>query len=286
MKSHAGLQKGMALIAVLWLTAAMGLIISGIVREVRSEAHSVGFARNLLRARMQADAALLLVLQKIKAEQIQLQPSMQQINVNFEGQMYPVQITPLNGLIDINRASAALLTKLYQHAAQLDSRSATTLAQATVDSRQSKNAKGELWEFQSTEDLLRVKGMTYFIYAKIKSLVTAELRSGSGLVNPLAASQTTLELLLDGDRSRASAFVAQRQSNLKPPDSSFFNPEFIQMTPSECFSLQTKIMLTDGDILQKSINTQWTPDPRSGLPWRILSTQEYISSALAERPAS
>ena len=281
MKSSPGSRKGMALIAVLWLTAAMGLIVAGIVNEVKTEARSTGLQRDILRGSAQADAAFLLVLQKMQAQPSPLMPGIQQTSVDFEQQTYLVQVTPLNGLIDINRASERLLTGLYQHVGQLAPQGATALAQATIDSRQTKNARGEPWEFQSTEDLMRVRGMTYTTYAKINHAVTAELRAGSGLVNPLAAPYATLVVLLDGDGSRASAFFAQRQTSPGAPDTSFFNPELIQMATTESFSLQSKILLINGDLLHKNLNIQWTTDPRSGLPWRILSSQQFIQPASA-----
>lgn len=281
MKGSPGSRKGMALIAVLWLTAAMGLIVAGIVNEVKTEARSTGLQRDILRGSAQADAAFLLVLQKMQAQPSPLTPGIQQSSVDFEQQTHLVQVTPLNGLIDINRASERLLTGLYQHVGQLAPQGATALAKATIDSRQAKNARGEPWEFQSTEDLMRVRGMTYTTYAKINHAVTAELRAGSGLVNPLAAPYATLVVLLDGDSSRASAFFAQRQASPDATDTSFFNPELIQMATTESFSLQSKILLINGDLLHKNLNIQWTTDPRSGLPWRILSSQQFIQPASA-----
>lgn len=286
MKACPGGQKGMALIAVLWLTAAMGLIIAGIVQEVRSEARSIGLQRDMLRGSTQADAALLLALQKIQADPTLIKPAIQAISVNFDGQPLLVDMTPLDGLIDINRAPIQLLTLMYQHAGQLDLQGAAALAQATIDSRLLKNGRGEAWEFESTEDLMRVSGMTYSTYAKIKNVVTTELPSGSGLVNPLAAPLATLELLLNGDQARASVFFAQRQASPNAPDTSFFNPELIQMEPSQSFNLQTNIILMNGDVLHKHLNVQWTADPRSGLPWRILGSQQYLRAIPAVAQAS
>jgi general secretion pathway protein K len=279
LKSRSGAHKGMALIAVLWLTAAMGLIVAGVVHEVKTEARSTGLQRDILRGSTQADAAFLLVLQEMQAQPSPLTAGIRQASVGFEQQTFLVQVTPLDGLIDINRASERLLTGLFQHVGQLSPQDAATLAKATIESRQTKNDKGGAWDFQSTEDLMRVPGMTYATYAKIKKLVTAELRSGSGLVNPLAASPATLLLLLDGDSSRASAYFAQRQASPGTPDTSFFNPELIQMAPTESFSLQTKIMLINGDVLNKSLSVQWATDPRTGLPWRILSSQQFLEPA-------
>ena len=170
-------QRGVALIAVLWLVAAMGLIITGLVQAVRSEARTTGLQRQALVANGLADAAILLALQSMQAQKGVLPKSIQVMPVQFEGHTSEVSVQPLNGLIDINHASVVLLSDLYRHAGGMNPDSAQALAQATVEFRQTKSTKGRAQGFDAIEDLLGVSGMTYELYAKINHLITADLKT-------------------------------------------------------------------------------------------------------------
>lgn len=269
-------RRGVALIAVLWLVAAMGLIITGVVQAVRSEARTIGLQRQALAASALADAAILLAIQGMDAQKTELPITIQTIQVQFEGRISDVSVRPLNGLIDINNASALLLADLYHYAGGMDPGSAQALAQATIDARQTKNVKGTALGFHSIEDLLRVSGMTYDLYAKIKSLITSDLITASGRVNPMAAPLGVLQVLSGGDVSRAAIFAANRDANPNLMDSSFFKPDHIEMTTSDSLQFQVGIGMPDGGLLSKAWRVSWSTDPRSGLPWHVLGSQQSV----------
>ena len=63
-RAHA---RGVALIAVLWLVAAMSLVISGVVQSVRSEMRTIGSYRQTVLANAAGDAAILMALQYLMA---------------------------------------------------------------------------------------------------------------------------------------------------------------------------------------------------------------------------
>ena len=264
----------MALIAVLWLVTAMGLIITGIVKSVRSEVRIAGFQRQALIANGLADAAILLALQNLHAQQMELRNTIQVIPVQFEGLTSQVEVQPLNGLIDINNATPLLLANMYRYAGGLNPNAAQTLAQATVESRQLKNAKGVAQGFDAIEDLLRVPAMNYTLYAKIAGLVTAEVGESSGRVNPMSAPQEVIQVLTDGDTSRATVLVAKRNVDPNAMDTSFLKPDFIQMASSRSLRLKVSVALPEGGHFQKIWHVYWGADPRSELPWRLLSTQQ------------
>ncbi len=276
MKSHRTSQQGMALIAVLWLVAAMGLIITGIVQAVRSEARSAGLQRHVMVASALGDAAILLALQNLHAQQKEPSHVLQNIPVTFERQLFEVKVQPLNGLIDINNATVVLLADLYRHGGGLNPSAAQALAQATVELRQSKGVKGTAQGFDAVEDLLRVTGMTYDLYAKINRLVTADLREGGGRVNPMLAPVAVLEVLTGGNVDRAAVMVAGRNADSKLMDTSFLKPELIEMASSRSLQLQVRIGLPDGGSMQKTWQVFWGADPRSGLPWRVYGTRQAI----------
>ena len=274
-------QRGVALIAVLWLVAAMSLIITGIVQSVRSEIRTVGVQRQAVIANALADAGILLALQNLQMQQKEPGAAIQLIPVQFEGLNAQVSVQPQNGLIDINNAAPLLLADLYRHAGGLNADAAQAMAQATVESRQFKNEKGLAQGFEAIEDLLRVPKMTYDLYVKVAGLVTADLKDGSGRVNALAAPAGVLQVLTGGDVARAASLAARRTADLNVMDTSFLKPEHIEMAPSRTLRLQVQVNLADGAAAQRAWLVYWGTDPRSGLPWRVLGTQQSMQRAPA-----
>ncbi len=269
-------QRGMALIAVLWLVAAMGLIITGIVHAVRIEVQSAGLQRHALVAGALADAAILLALQSLLAQQQEPGATTQVIPVQFDGQNHLVSVQPLNGLIDINNATDVLLAAMYRHAGGLNPAAAQALAQSTVEVRQIRDSQGVPQGFDAVEDLMRVPAMTYDLYAKINNLVIADLKDGSGRINPKVAPAGVLRVLTDGDVPRATALAAGRDLDPTLMDTSFFNPNQIEMASSRSMQLQVQVGLPDGGTVQKAWRVDLGADPRSGLPWRALGARQSI----------
>jgi general secretion pathway protein K len=270
--------KGVALIAVLWLVAAMALIITGLVQSVRNEVQVVSLHRQSVLAGSVADAAVLLAMQNMHAKKVELPKGVQKMPVEFEGQTLDVWVRPTNGLVDINQAPIELIAKIYQFAGDLNADDAQTLAQSTVEFRQTKNPKGVAIGFDASEDLLNVPGMTYSLYAKIKQLVTADLRGSSGRINPLAAPLEVLQVLTGGDAARAHVLLAQRDADGIPMDTSFFDPSQIEIASSPNLQFQVQVQLAGANLLEKNVNIYWGTDPRSGLPWRVLSSQQIVLS--------
>jgi len=274
---------GVALIAVLWLVAAMALVISGVVQSVRSEMRTIGSYRQTVLANATGDAAILMGLQYLHASQQEPKNSLQVIQVQFEGQSYSVRIQPLNGLIDINHAPVTLLAQLYRHASGLNPEAAQALAQATITAREARTSQGFghgfPHGFEAVEDLLKVPNMNYEVYAKLPGLITAELKEGSGRVNPLAAPLGVLQILADGNAPRAAMLAARRNTDPNAMDTSFFNPAHIETSSSRSLRLEVQIEPTDGGAVQRAWHVYWGMDPRSGLPWRVLSTEQSVHVA-------
>ena len=279
-------QRGVALIAVLWLVAAMGLIVNGVVQSVRSEIRMAAMQRQSVVTGAIADAAILLAMQSLQSQQKEPGKDIQFIPVEFEGISRKVMMQPLNGLIDLNNAPIILLAELYRHVGKLNPDAAQAMAQATVTARELKGAKGIAQGFDAVEDLLRMHAMTYDLYAKIIGLVTADLKEGSGRVNALAAPMGVLQVLAGGDASRAASLAAQRNANPSVMDTSFFKPEHIEMASSRSLLFQVQIDLPDDGVFQKSWQVYWDTDPRSGLPWRVLGTHQSMIRALPRPTAS
>ncbi|MDD2713231.1 MAG: general secretion pathway protein GspK [Simplicispira sp.] len=277
---HAGPQRGIALIAVLWIVAALSVIVTGVVHSVRSEVRLVSVARQSVQATALGEAAIVLVLQDMAARGSR-PAHLTKVEVTYQGQPMAVEVMPLTGLIDINRAPVALLTSLYAVAGELDAKSAQTLAEATVQMRSERDARGREVGFEAEQDLLRVPGVGYDLYAKIFRLVTAQAQ-GSGRVNPQAAPEGVLRVLAGGNAARATALAAARDKNPADLDSTALNGEFLDNASSSRYRLQAQVALPDAGLVFVERSADLRPDFRLGLPWRIFNAEHWMQAAPAQ----
>lgn len=278
-RSHPQSSRGLALIAVLWLVAAMGLIITGVVKSVRTETSSSGQQRQILLAKSQADALILLALQNLYFQPNPVSQASQSANFEYAGQSLAVQVSTLNGLIDINNAQPALLAQLYAVAGGLPKDTALALAQSTVQTREITNAKAAQIKFDAQEDLLKVPGMTYDLYVNIRDLVTADLKDGSGRINPLSAPLPVLQVLTGGDAAKAAVLNANRNVPLTGMDTTALNPAFIENNLSSSLRFQVAVPLpAHGHQLVRTWDVFGMEAPRTGLPWRVLGKSHSLTT--------
>lgn len=273
--------RGVALIAVLWIVAALSVVVTGVVQSVRSEVRLVSAARQSVEAVALAEAAVMLTLQEMLARNERPQ-RLSQHAVQYQGRTMQVEVMPLNGLIDINTAPEALLARLFTLAGGLAPKAASELAALTVQLRSERDARGRLQGFEAVQDLLRVPGLGYDLYARLSGLITAEAQ-GSGLVNPQAAPQAVLTVLADGNVARAAALAAQRAQNAADIDTTALIGEFIgNNLPTSRYRLQVQVPLADGGWLWLACSVDVRADPRLGLPWRIFNAEHWMQAPPAK----
>ena len=269
--------RGMVLIAVLWMVAALSVIVMGVSRSVREESRVVSRARQSVEALALGDAAIQIVLQSMASKTV-LVGRMDKIEVLYRGVPMTVQVMPLNGLIDINGASLQLLSRLYAIAGGLTVEGAEALAQATVTARERKDSRGGAVRFEAVEDLLQVPGIDYSLYARLSGLVTADLRGG-GKVNPLAASLGVLTVLAGGNASVASRIAADREAGLEGIDTTALDTGFTDNTTVRRFLVEARIPMVDGVWFRISRSVDLGSPTRSGVPWHTFSSSHRFEPA-------
>jgi general secretion pathway protein K len=253
----------MALIAVLWIVAALSIAVMGITSTVKSETRVVASARRMAEARADGEAAIMLVMQQMAAPQAGgARPPQQRFEVSFDGRVIAVEANALNGLVDINGASPELLAALFSAAGGLGGPAATALAQATVQARQQPDASGQAQKFEATEDLMRVPGVDYDLYARLRPLITTDAR-GSGKINPQAAPQELLSMLGGGGTS-------------------ILRGDFIDNVVGSRYRMQATVPMIDGSQGVVLCDVDLNPDTRAGLPWRIFGTETWMQAQPAK----
>jgi general secretion pathway protein K len=269
-------QPGVALIAVLWIVAALSIIVTGLVKAQRDEIRTVSTARQALEASALGNAAIQLVLQRLSAGKEPV-TRLSRVEVTYESRALTVEIMPLNGLIDPNRAPGDLLTALFLVAGGVDGGRAAALAQAVAAARTAEPAAGRT-RFEAPEDLLQVPGVDYDLYARLAPLLTTDA-AGSGLVNAMAAPLEVLLVLAGGNAAEAARIAADRDAMRPGIDTTRLNAAFIDATASRRWRLQARVPMADGKVALVTRSVQPTPAPTSPAPWRILQADERFEPA-------
>ena len=87
-----------------------------------------------------------------------------------------VELIPLNGLIDLNKAPRDLLAALMSRQGRC-LLSKLPLAEDTVQYHYWRDTQGVKVGFESVQDPLSVPGVDYNLYARLFALVTADLKA-------------------------------------------------------------------------------------------------------------
>ena len=104
---------GAALVLVLWLVAALSLVVLASARGIRQQTQNVGFGLARMRAESVLDAAIQLTAQRLTADK-KLGAQYRIDQMLLGSNPVRIEITPSEGLVDVNVASDALLEALLQ----------------------------------------------------------------------------------------------------------------------------------------------------------------------------
>jgi general secretion pathway protein K len=283
MITQRGKQAGLALIAVLWIVAALSVLVAGMVQSQRDEVRVTSAARQQVEGRGLGQAAIQLVLQAI-ASRPQPLPRRVRFDVAYAGLEIPVRVTPLNGLVDLNRAPQPLLAATFRYGGGLDEAQSTALAAAVVRERAPAPGRAGGVRFEAVEDLLQVPGVDYELYARLAPLVTSD-SSGTGRVNPLAAPEGVLRVLAMGHAERAARIASLRDAGEAGIDTTGLTAEFLDpAAASTRLQLQARVPLPDGRHLIVSRMVDMGRAAADGVPWRIFHVDDRFQALGAAWP--
>ena len=274
-------QRGMALIAVLWLVAALSLMVVGVSGVVRQETRMVAVAKDKVMAQAVGDAGVVLVLQQLAAQNQVVQQTTE-TSVNFNGVEIPVSVMPLNGLININGASLPLLTALMTIGGGLPESAAQEVAIALLDRRERSSLEGRRPEkFEAIEDLMQVPGIDYDLYARLAPLITASNAGAGGqAVNPMAAPPEVLVILANGDAGAADKIAAERASGQPGVDMSGLNSSLSRPgTTQRRYRVTARVPMADGRTFLVDRSVYFGSRTRDGLPWYTFEARQMLQPA-------
>ena len=263
-------QRGMALLAVLWIVAALSIIATGTMRTVRTESRAIVQARQQVEAQALGDGAIQMALQALVANNQPLTKATL-TEIAYRNVTMQVQAMPLNGLIDINMAGLPLLERLLSVAGGLPAEAAQATAQAIVQTRMRRDTRGGPQRFEAEEDLLRVPGVDYDLYAKLEGVLTADLQ-GSGRVNPLAAPVEVLAVLAGGNTAAAAQIAMARDAGQIGVDTTALDGSLLDASVSRRVRVQARVPLADGGYVRVSRSVDLNARTPNGAPWHTFRT--------------
>ncbi len=219
--------RGVALVAVLWMTAVLTVLVAGMSYVVRVDAFVVSHLQERARASALLDGALRLAASDLAAAHSAESPSIT-LEYEIDGVVVTVEAVVSSGFININAASETLLQNMFVYAADLSEQDALTLAQRIIDWRDPdddplpQGAERDVYKreglsygprnapFQRPDDLLQVLGLSPVVYDSIHDLVTTVGMGGQ--INPSAASEQVLAVLTKGDQALSQQIIADREA--------------------------------------------------------------------------
>lgn len=277
-------ESGMVLVAVLWITAALVLLVSGLSGAARGDVRGVSDFRAQVAAEALADGAILLAARDVAQQQVPGNTPLAG-KYSLDGQVIELLASPASGWINLNRARAPLLTAMLVHLAGLASEDATALAAAIVDWRDIDQTpmpagaedddyvragsayRTRSGRFAAPEDLLQVLGMSYEVFDKIRDSVSV-LGSDTGGVNPLAAPPEVLAVLAAGDWQLGERFAARRNELGDAVDLAGLTAEFVDRGSPGGYRMDARVRIDGRKTLQK---VAWLRIDRAARPGKQIT---------------
>jgi general secretion pathway protein K len=286
-------QRGLALVMVLWMVAALLVTATGVVYAVRGEVRAVSAFREVAAAGALGDAGIVLAARALMSEP-KPEGRLRQFDFDLDQATVSVQVTPLAGLIDINAAEEPLLTELLIVAGQLDSGPAAGMAQRILDWRDPDDAarpsgaedtayaaagspfRTRGGPFEAPEDLLQVLGMEFELFERLRPLITVHARS-NGRVDPAAAPGPVLRVIAGGSDAIASSYEQARESSGALADSTRFPAAFRSRSPSARYQFAASVALANGSHLVTRKVLDLASD-QNELPWQTLWIERRVEA--------
>lgn len=279
-------QAGIALVAVLWMVAALAVLALGLAAATRAELHTAQGVRARAEAAAIGDAAIQLAMLELRSTP-DAQQKLTHFAYEFAGRPVEVELVPASGLVDLNQAAEELLAGLFSGPGGEEPEFATELARRVVEWRTPGQTEADAdyvaadvgqrprrGQFQYPEDLLQVLGVSYPLYDRVRDLIT--VRGGSAGVAPQAASLDLLTLLAGGDRDLAAHIASTRRDD-PTTDVTGLASRFLADGESSVYRVDARVKLGERSYRR----TRWIDlgqGGADGTPWRSFRVEPVIGS--------
>ena len=279
----------MALLAVLWIMALLGVLATGYVFSVRTETALTHNWLDSARARAAAEAGVMLaVLDRLGPSGMAAPADGSPRAAEFEGVELRISVLDETGRIDLNNASADLLDGLFMSQGLADDERAA-LVDAILDWRDADDLRrlngaedadyaaagldygAKDGPFEAVEELARVMGMTPALYEKVEGALT--VYSGAAGINPRVAPREALLALPGMSEQTVDAYLDQRQGAMIDGSDAVLeaSPQYVVNRQGKTFSIEVEARLASGALERLAAVVRLAPSgsrPFTVLAWR------------------
>ncbi|MCV6621147.1 MAG: type II secretion system protein GspK [Cellvibrionaceae bacterium] len=287
-------QQGVALIMVLWLVAAMSLLVAGVIYSARMDTKQTQRLNSMAKYTAMADGVSKLALRSYLLWQQE-----QAVQVPYEwtsdqyGVVASVSIVPTKGLIDLNTAGFDALFQLFSIRLGLDEEQASILAQNLIDWRRpvSSDFQGLFDKYEarglpmprhgrlfSVADLLAIDGFNLDMMHLLEDVVYVDRVFGGG-VDPVSAPAAVLSVLSNGNEEAVLSYLEMREQSINEEssggstmlNSTEFSSAFLGQGSSTIARLDVDIEVEQVRMLRRL----WvdTSGYSAGLPWEVVRAE-------------
>ena len=276
-------ERGIALVAVLWILALLATLVLGFVVEARTDLRIVRNDSEAAGARAIADAGVTLAILGVfdPTAGSQWRGDGRVHTLRYRGGTIHARVEDEGGKLDVNKAPLAMLRNLFQVlgaanpdriAAAIDAQRRAVLAGAdpSVTGRPPPPA------FPVLDDLRGLPGMTPELYERLPDFVT--VYSGQGSVDPQTAPAEVLLSLPDASPAQVQAYLVGRaQPNGAPAPQT--GQQVLPSSALHVFTIVSQARTPHGATFTRRAVVTLTGVPEA--PYRFLAWHEGPREAVA-----
>jgi len=271
-------ERGLALIAVLWISALLAVIATALATGARQD---LRLARNLVaeaQGTARAEGALQLAGAALLLERNGARDAARALLADPWMQGLRLEVHDTAGRIDPDTAPEELLLGLLT-ALELDRFQAEPLA-AHLLARRGREAEEEAFDgeavaaparpeaqtFERLEELARLPGMTPTLYARLAPHLT--VHSGLTRIDARAATDRVIRALPDVNPAEREIFLAARTREAAlPPEErrAWLDSLYVEASPQQVFDLTLRVTAGPGSGFHREATLRLTADPHRPL---------------------
>lgn len=267
-------ERGIALVAVLWILALLSLLVLGFVAEARTDLRLTRNDRNSAVARSIADAGVTLAILGVfdPSATTQWRGDGSIHVLRYDQGTIRARIEDENGKLDVNIAPVPALRSLFQtlgaaHADQIADAIEAWRDAARASADPSSDGRPAPPAFAALDDLRSLPGMTPALYTRLPDFLT--VYSGQGSVNPQTAPVEVLGSLPGADPAQIQAYMAARQQTSAASGTASSGQQLISASQLSVFTIVSEARTADGAVFTRRAVVKLTGSPDA--PYRFLA---------------
>lgn len=235
-------QNGVVLVSVLWVVAALSMLVATSLVEVRTDTQLTHAHVRMVQARAMAEAGIYWAIHALLKPRRSVQAGLPEepVSLVWGNSRVVIGIENEAGKIDVNTAATPLIESALAHAGIDPARAKSMSRQLAPDNRSTRaavqTAQSFKNEFQSVEEFTDLLDAAPEIINRIIPWLT--VYNGREGINPLAASREILSIVPGMSEQQVEAYLRQRDSRQARIPARNLNSRYINDRLSSVYTIK------------------------------------------------